>query len=386
MTNQPHEPAGKMIVLTHEFHPFRGGVATYCEEIAAAMHRAGAEVQVWAPDYSAASYRDEFVFPVVRLRAGGSLRLPHMIQLIWQLAQRRKELECATVLLASVGAHMAFMVLVPLRLVRCDRVCSVLHGSEVLRFQRNPFWRCLARRLFPRVRRIFTVSHFSKSLIEESFIAPLVQEIAIAPCACGSPAAKPVAPARPPDEKVRILTLARIHPRKGQLDTAQALARLPRELRERIVYQAGGSGEAAYRQQVEKVCRTADILFEHLGEVSPDCLAATYSRCDIYAMTSRTLPSSVEGFGITYLEAAFHGKPVVCYRSGGATEAVIDGETGLSVEEGDLPELTDAFRRLVTDPSLRRQLGEAGRKHAARFNWDATARIITTVANCTASP
>src|SRR5207249_8219609 len=135
------------------------------------------------------------------------------------------------------------------------------------------------------------------------------------------------------------------------LDTAQALARLPRELRERIVYQAGGSGEAAYRRQVEKVCRTADIAFEYLGEVSPDCLAATYNRCDIYAMTSRTLPTSVEGFGITYLEAGFHGKPVVCYRSGGATEAVIDRETGLSVEEGDLPALTDAFRRLVTDPS-----------------------------------
>ena len=97
-------------------------------------------------------------------------------------------------------------------------------------------------------------------------------------------------------------------------------------------------------------------------------------------MTSRSLPRSVEGFGIAYLEAGFHGKPVVGYRSGGAAEAIVDGETGLLVEEGNITALAGAFQRLVTHAALRQRLGEGGRRHATRFSWDATARIVMEVA------
>jgi glycosyltransferase involved in cell wall biosynthesis len=129
-------------------------------------------------------------------------------------------------------------------------------------------------------------------------------------------------------------------------------------------------------RRVEETCAVAGVAFEYLGEVVPDSLAATYERCDVFAMTSRSLPTSVEGFGIAYLEAGVHGKPVVGYRSGGVAEAVVDGETGLLVTEGDIAGLANACQRLATDAALRKRLGENGRQHAARFNWDETARII----------
>jgi glycosyltransferase involved in cell wall biosynthesis len=178
------------------------------------------------------------------------------------------------------------------------------------------------------------------------------------------------------DGRIRILTLARVHPRKGQLDTARALARLPAEFRSRIVYQIGGIGDTPYLRQVEAVCREAGVGFEHLGQINPDTLAGTYHQCDICAMTSRSLPKSVEGFGISYLEAGFHGKPVVGYLSGGAVEAVVDGETGLLVNEGDIAALADAFQRLLVDSALRQRLGDGGRRHAARFSWDVMAGIV----------
>lgn len=380
MTDQPRpSDASRLVIVTHEFAPFRGGAATYSEELATALQRAGRAVEVWAPDYGGRAAGDDWPFPMVRLRSGGSLRLWPMLQFARQLAARRAQLEQATVLLASVGAHLAFLVLAPLGLVKCRRVWSLLHGSEVLLFERNPFWRFWARRFYPRVHRVFTVSNFSKSLIEQSFLSALAREIVIAPCAGSSAAAKSSVSARPPDGKVRILTLARVHPRKGQLDTARALALLPVELREQVTYQVGGAGDAHYLREVEQACRAGGIAFAYLGEVRPDALAATYQQCDIYAMTSRTLPRSVEGFGITYLDAGFHGKPVVGYRSGGAAEAVVDGETGLLVEEGQFQALANAIARLISDPDLRRRLGEGGRKHAARLSWDATARIVYTM-------
>lgn len=373
---QTTEAKPGIVVVTHEFAPFRGGVATYTEELAAALHRAGQTVEVWAPDYGRRDAGEGFAFPVVRLRAGGSLRLGDMLRFARELMARRAQFETATVILTSVGAHLAFMILVPLGRVTCGRVLSLLHGSEVLRFQGNWFWRYWARRFFPRVEGVLTVSEFSKSLIDRSFLSPLVGEVAIASGACSTAAMRPCAAVRPDDGRIRILTLARVHPRKGQLDIARALASLPAELRSRIVYQVGGMGDTRYLRQVEAVCRDADVGFAHLGEIGPEGLAATYHQCDICAMTSRALPTSVEGFGLSYLEAGFHHKPVVGYRSGGAVEAVKDGETGLLVEEGDITALTNAFQRLLADAALRQRLGEGGRRHAARFSWDATAHIM----------
>ncbi|MGA2140097.1 MAG: glycosyltransferase family 4 protein [Verrucomicrobiia bacterium] len=375
---QATETESRIVIVTHEFAPFHGGVATYSEELAAALHRAGRAVEVWAPDYAGRGASGGFTFPVVRLRAGGTLRFGHLLQLARQLMARRAQLEQATVLLTSVGAHLAFMILVPLGCVKCRRLFSVLHGSEVLRFQGSVLWRLCARWFFPRVERVLTVSEFSKSLIERSFLSPfLARAIVVVPGACSAAARQPPTTASPGDGRIRILTLARVHPRKGQLDTARALASLPPDLRAGIVYQVGGTGDAHYLRRVEAACRDAGVAFDYLGEISPGSLAATYQQCDVYAMTSRSLPRSVEGFGITYLEAGFHGKPVIGYRSGGAAEAVVDGETGLLVEEGNVAALTGAFQRLVTDAALRRRLGEGGRNHAARFSWEAAARTVS---------
>lgn len=365
----------RIVIVTHEFAPFRGGVAIYSEELAAALYRAGEAVEVWAPDYGVARERGEFTFPVVRLRAGGRLGFWDMTRFARQLLARHAELESTTVLLTSVGAHMVFMILLPLGLLKCGRVLSVLHGSEVLRFERSPFWKFWGRRFFPRVACVLTVSRFSKSLIGRSFLSSLIQRVAMAPCACSRTAMQTVSPTKSDDNKVRILTLARVHPRKGQLDTAQALASLPPELRARVIYQIGGKGDTEYLQRVQQTCRDAGVALDYLGEIT-DTLAQTYEQCDIFAMTSRTLPRSVEGFGIAYLEAGFHGKPVVAYRSGGAGEAVVGGETGILIEEGNIAALAQAIQQLVIDSALRERLGEGGRKYAARFSWDTTARII----------
>lgn len=375
MTLTP-QPKSKIVICTHEFSPFRGGVATYSEELATALHRAGQVVEVWAPDRGELGAVDGFGFPIVRLPAGGRLRFGDLVRFGIQVAARRKQLEEVTVVLTSVGAHMAFMVLVPLGRVKCRRMLSVLHGSEILRFQRSGFWKFWARRFFPRVECVLTVSKYSQALIEQSFLTTLTRRIAIAPCACSTAAMRPCRATARDDGRIRVLTLARVHPRKGQLDTAQALARLPAESRSRIIYQIGGIGDTSYLHQVAAVCREAGVGFEHLGQINPDTLAVTYHQCDICAMTSRSLPKSVEGFGISYLEAGFHGKPVVGYRSGGAVEAVVDGETGLLVNEGDISALSGAFQQLLADSALRHRLGEGGRRHAAKFSWDATARIV----------
>ena len=84
-------------------------------------------------------------------------------------------------------------------------------------------------------------------------------------------------------------------------------------------------------------------------------------------------PSVKEGWGLVVTEAGAHAVPTVGYRSaGGLRESVLDGRTGLLVD--DLDELVEATDRLLRDEELRTDLGAAAARHATAFSWPASVR------------
>lgn len=107
-----------------------------------------------------------------------------------------------------------------------------------------------------------------------------------------------------------------------------------------------------------------------MGFVPPAELAELYGRAAVVAC-----PSHREGFGVACLEAMAHGRPVVAGAVGGLLDLVVNGETGILVEPGNVPALRAALERLLVDRELRRRMGEAGRKRAAdHFSWAAVTR------------
>ena len=270
-----------------------------------------------------------------------------------------------------------------LGVISARQTLVVLYGSEVLRFARSRAWRWLARRYYARAGGFVTCSKYTASVAGDSGLLPVGAEVIVATCALpGSFAERRIldAPAVDEDGTWRVLTVARLHPRKGQREVARALSRLPEALRERVVYQMVGVGEAAYRQEIEDACRAGGVRHEFLGGLDDDALAAVYAGCTLYAQASSTLPRSVEGFGISFLEAAFYGKAAAAFRSGGVVEAVIDGETALLVPEGDVEGLASAIGRLLAEPALRRRLGEAGQNFVESLRWEDSARLLCDLA------
>jgi glycosyltransferase involved in cell wall biosynthesis len=85
------------------------------------------------------------------------------------------------------------------------------------------------------------------------------------------------------------------------------------------------------------------------------------------------LASPKEGWGISNLEAAACGTPVIAANSPGIRESVIDGETGFLVPQDDPEAMAAAMRGLVQSPDLVSVLGAAGRKFAQTFTWDRSA-------------
>jgi len=82
------------------------------------------------------------------------------------------------------------------------------------------------------------------------------------------------------------------------------------------------------------------------------------------------LPSLFEPFGIVLLEAMAAGLPVVASRVGGIVDVVEDGKTGLLVPPRNPQALADAIGRLVSDPPLRRRMGDAGRAKVPAYSWE----------------
>jgi phosphatidylinositol alpha-1,6-mannosyltransferase len=174
-----------------------------------------------------------------------------------------------------------------------------------------------------------------------------------------------------------VLTVGRLHPRKGQLLTLQALQRLPEALRAGLEYRvAGTEADPAYAQTLRAEAARSGLRVTFLGDVPDAELPAVYAGADVFALTSIQHGHSVEGFGLVYLEASAQGLPVVAHGVGGVAEAVAQDRTGLLVPPDRPEDLTDAFARLLTDGALRERLGAEGRRWAGRTSWAASAAAL----------
>lgn len=362
----------KTILLTHEYPPMRGGVGTYCHETGLAAVADGRNLEVLA----AGQPHPQDPRWLKRMGGGTTLAPWHIAALATSLSGKRQELEGHALVLGSYGAHLAAMVLVSAGGLQGVRLYSLLHGSEIPRFERKGWCHTGASLLFKRLKGIFVNSRYTHERLKAGPFGQMGIPVHLAPCACGTASAREITSVPSLSDEIVVLTLARIHPRKGQLDTARALTQLPEEIRKKILYRMGGTGDQAYLAQVLDHCRTHGLRAEAPGLIPDADLPATYAACDLFAMTSRSLRDSVEGFGITYLEAGWHGKPSIAYRSGGVGEAVLHEQTGLLADEGDLDGLTRHFIRLITETDTRRRMGEAAREHARSFSWNHTAQIF----------
>ena len=96
------------------------------------------------------------------------------------------------------------------------------------------------------------------------------------------------------------------------------------------------------------------------------------------------LPSRKEGWGLAVIEAAQHGVPTIGYRgSGGLTDSIVDGVTGLLVDDRD--ELAQRLAELLTDPVLRHELGDKAAARTEEFSWPRSAEAMRQVLDAAAA-
>jgi phosphatidylinositol alpha-1,6-mannosyltransferase len=177
-----------------------------------------------------------------------------------------------------------------------------------------------------------------------------------------------------------VVSLSRLVPRKGMDVLVEAAALLAPE-RPDLTVAIGGSGRD--RARLERLVGRTGAPVRLLGRVPDADVPALYGCADVYAMVCRNRWAGLEqeGFGIVFVEAAAAGVPQVAGASGGAAEAVADGETGVVVRTpGDPAAVAGALAGLLDDPARRAALGAAARRRAvAEFGYDVLARRLAEV-------
>lgn len=364
-------------IPTHEFHPFTGGIGTYVEETARAAAAAGLNTTVWAPG-SPGDDPERFPFRVNRIRMRGKQDWFCRLRMAAALKKAFPEGRVpGTLVLAEPGPIRLWMYASIAGLPKPDRLVIVLHGSEIAMLGRNSRRRARLQRLLEAADCVGCVSGPVRQMVLD--LAPgAAGRIVMVPGAVRSAWRDlPPVPRRKRDV-AEILHVGRIHPRKGQLELVEAAGRLPEALRRTIrVRLIGPVGRPRYLARIRERADALSVPLQLDGRLPEPGLQAAYEAAAVVALPSQVHGDSVEGLGLSLLEAQHFGCPVIGTRIGGIPEALLEGESGLLVPPGDAEALALALARLLEDPDAAATMGNNGARFVREaFSWQNNLRQL----------
>ncbi len=174
-----------------------------------------------------------------------------------------------------------------------------------------------------------------------------------------------------------VVAAGRLHPLKGFDLAIEAIAAMPQHLRPHLVI--AGEPSEDFTGYLDQLKTSAN----RLGVANTVSFIGPQSRMDLATLFREArvvlIPSHSETYGLVALEAAASGVPVVAAASGGLSEAVIDGETGIVLPSRDPQVWADALSELLANPDLTARLSQAARQRAEGLTWTRSTRELLKV-------
>lgn len=355
----------RTLLITNDFPPRPGGIQRFVHDLAVRLP--AGELVVYSSDWrGSAAFDAEQPFPVIRFPGKVLLPTPRVARI------------CKEIAAAEGCDRVWFGAAAPLGLLARGlgrRSVALTHGHEV-GWAALPLARTALRRIADGCDVITYLTEYQRQRLapvvgdraELKRLTPAVDSTAYHPAVDGSE----VRAAHGLADRPVIVCVSRLVPRKGQDTLVRALPLIRREVPDAALLLVGGG---PHRTKVRRLISELDVA-DHVvltGSVPWQQLPAHYAAGDVFAMPCRTRNRGldVEGLGIVYLEASASGLPVVAGDSGGAPDAVREGETGFVVPGRDVKALADRLITLLKDPALARKMGAAGRQWVETdWTWD----------------
>ena len=356
----------RTLCITNDFGPRAGGIETF---VIGLIERAPRNsVLVYTSNQGDTSeydrkWREDFGVEVIRDKS--KILLPS-----FRVGRKARE-----ILRKNEITHVFFGAAAPLALLSqglrragATKIIALTHGHEVWWAKVWPFT-LLIRRIGSGVDVLTYLGSFTKNEISRSLskraqkamvrIAPGIDTNHFSPASDSSELKREL----DLEGKRVIVSVGRLVHRKGQDKLVEAL---PRILKSHPDAHLLFVGVGPHLEYIHKRAIQLGVLgsISFVGRVQYQELPRFISVGEIFAMPSRSRLAGleVEGLGIVYLEASACGLPVVGGISGGAPDALLEGETGFAVDGRDPQAVADAIIRLLDDPKLAKKMGERGRQ------------------------
>jgi phosphatidyl-myo-inositol dimannoside synthase len=390
---------GRLLVVTSNYPRWAGDSTTpFVLHLCQALVARGWGVDVLAPHAPGAAADEDLAgVPVHRFRylwpegaetvcyQGGALvnlrrsranvaKLPALVGAEWVAVRRRLRRGDY----AAVHAHWAL----PQGLVgvtaagRRVPVVVTVHGGDVFALDQAPL-RAAKRRAFTRAAAVTVNSSATERAVLDVARPRRLERIPMGIEV--DPAVDPEVVARVRREHRRgdgplLALVGRVVEEKGVFDLLDAVDHL-RADRPDVTAVVVGEGQDRAEAERRAAERGLGGHVRFVGWVDAAEVPAWLAAADLVVAPSRTGPDGwTEGQGLAIVEAMAARRPVVATDSGGIGDAVVDGETGLLVPEGQPEALAAAVARLADDPALAARLAQAGRANAVeRFSAGASA-------------
>ena len=363
--------AGRTLIVTNDFPPRTGGIESFVLAMASRMPPESVVVHTARQDGDSA-FDATLPFEVVRDRSPVMLPTPAVARRSAALARSRG---CDRV---WFGAAAPLALMAPtLRRAGVTRVVATTHGHEIW-WSSVPGARRLLRAIGERTDVLTYLGEYCRERIARPLtpaararmvqLTPGVDDTAFRPD-CGGEAVRErhALVGRPV-----VVCISRMVPRKGQDVLVRAMPELKRLVPGVALLLVG---DGPHRGAVEKLVATLGLADDVVlaGRVPWADTPAYFDAGDVFCMPTRTrlLGLEPEALGICYLEAAATGLPVVAGDSGGAPDAVLEGENGYVVDGRSPSAVAARCAELLLDPVLSQRFGARGRAWVAeRWRWD----------------
>jgi len=370
----------RVLCITNDFPPRAGGIQAFVHGVL--VRQPEGSVVVYAPKWKGAGAFDaEQRFPVVRHPTSLMVPEPTVLRRAREIARAEG---CDRVVF---GATAPLGLLAP-RLASAGVHTSVgiTHGHEAA-WAQTPGPRHVLRRIGEGLDRVTYLGSYTRGKISSALtpaaasrmrqLVPGVDSQTFHPDRAQEGLA--IRERYGLAQRPVIVCVSRLMPRKGQDSLIRALPRIRAATGQDVALLIVGGGP--YRKELAQLVTEGGLESDVVitGGVPWSELPAHYAAGTVFAMPSRTRQRGwdVEGLGIVYLEASATGLPVVSGDSGGAPDAVREGETGFVVGGRDQDGLVERISQLLTDPDLAARMGAAGREWVeTSWGWDRSAHRL----------
>jgi phosphatidylinositol alpha-1,6-mannosyltransferase len=328
----------KTLLLTHEYYPFKGGIARYCYNLFKFFKP---EDYLVVTDHPEVPAQDN----ILKLKLTGWWWTPTWLLAYFKLKKIIKQSKIKQIFTPNILplGSLAYALRLPYLIS--------LHGLDINLALQNKPW--LTRLILLRAKKILVNSLSTKAALaklnlpaekvvlfyptldfktdyREDKLKKLRQDLKIK------------------DSQKILLTVARLVKRKGQDLVIEAVAKLKSEFD--LKYLIVGQGEEAdHLQQLIKDKNLEDRVFI-LPEISDEDLIYYYKLADLFVLPHRQSQTDVEGFGLVFLEATKAGLLIVAGQSGGLQDVFVDRQSVWLVKQDDLQQLAEALRYLLNNP------------------------------------